>query len=985
MNNRTISHYRIIRPLAVHTHAEVHLAEDLETGDRVALKLFPAGSAADPALLERVESCARLARELVHPNIVRCLDHGAAGDQIFIVLEHLDGTTLAERLKSGPLSIEGAVALALQLAVALDRIHSRGLVHRDLKSSNVMLCSDGNARLLDLDLLERAEAERPGPAAILSGTPAAFSPEQARGRPLDGRTDIWSLGVLLYEALTGRRPFSGRKPVDVLYQILHEAPTEPSRWNRAIPPRLEAVVLKCLEKDAADRYASAAGLASDLRALAPVPVDGVVRQPSAALWAIPEARRRRRVLAGVAMAAGLALALALVGWMTRGAVSRAHGDARNGWFSTPSGERVAAVAFLGFSPADTTRTDDACLATSLDWAVEENLVAPPCLRLLNRRYVQDVRRRVLKVPPGWLDRRVAVDVARTAGAACLVHGVVDHAGAAHRAEWEVVDAGNGRRPSHGRESDGDARALEARVVKGLLVTLGRRMGRASGLQDHVVTLPAWSADVLAHYEAGQTAYWAGRRGDAVQEFKAATAIDSTFALGWFGLSQSLTSLWEIREARAVAERAWRLRSHLSVRERLRLEAWKAWINGQDPEADAIHRELLERWPDDWNSLYDRGHHLFALGFFPEAESALATGVRFFPEDQDMKDMLTECRLCMGEIPDPVTTYLEYMQRFPEDAWAWNFLAGAWLSAGNPDSAETCYRRQLQLNADSTSAILGLATCRWNRGDAEAAVAMLRGYMNRLSGDRQLEQVNAAGKVVDILDGSGRFAEARRTAEDVLRRTKRGFPNVEAEQILANTLVHSGRYREILARYPLKPEGSGLAAWRATYFRGAVLAELGRLAEAREALRVLEGYPEWHAVRRKLCLLLRLKLAHAEGDAGNARKALTALRDRNSWQCREWSARVLALEGKLPEAVVELRNLLTARPGDFRLHYELGLLYERLGQPADAAASYRAFLAGWSKADPGLARVADARRRLAGLVGRASQSAGPLSSAGAPSF
>jgi serine/threonine protein kinase len=260
---------------------EVFLAEDLKLGRKVALKTLPAEFTNNKERLRRFQQEARAASALNHPNIMTIYEIGGEGAENFIAAEHIEGETLRERLKRGPVDIDETLDVAQQTAFAISAAHETGILHRDIKPENIMLRRDGIVKVLDFGLAKLTEeyvASRmqietnlstlvqTNPGTIL-GTLEYMSPEQARAQEMDARSDVWSLGCVIYEMVTGRAVFARKTSADTLAAILGEEPQSLASLNPAAPVELQTLVTKTLQKKRRDRYQTVKELLTDLRAL----------------------------------------------------------------------------------------------------------------------------------------------------------------------------------------------------------------------------------------------------------------------------------------------------------------------------------------------------------------------------------------------------------------------------------------------------------------------------------------------------------------------------------------------------------------------------------------------------------------------------------------------------------------------------------------------------------------------------------------------
>src|SRR5262245_30556506 len=283
--DRAISHYRLLELLGRGGMGEVWRAEDTQLPRTVAVKLLPAHLATDREAAERLLREARAAASVDHPGVVAVYEAGFFGDRPYLVMQRAEGETLGARLARGPLPPAEAFEIGRALADALAEVHALGIVHRDLKPDNVVLTTRG-PKILDFGLASLRDSPNLTVSDAVVGTPRFLSPEQLKGAPYDSRADLWALGVMLYEMLTGTPPFAGHSFEETSFQVLHHAPPPPTQLRPELPAEADYVVMKLLRKEPTKRYARAEDLIGDLESLL-APSAGGAREDAEATTQTP--------------------------------------------------------------------------------------------------------------------------------------------------------------------------------------------------------------------------------------------------------------------------------------------------------------------------------------------------------------------------------------------------------------------------------------------------------------------------------------------------------------------------------------------------------------------------------------------------------------------------------------------------------------------------------------------------------------------------
>jgi len=616
MIGQTILHYRIIEKLGGGGMGVVYEAEDLKLGRHVALKFLPESLTGDPKSLERFTREARAASQLNHPNI--CTIHGIEdnGSHPFIVMEKLDGESLKQHLAEHAMEIEEVLNVGVQVADALAASHAKGIVHRDIKPANVFLTPGGQVKVLDFGLAKLVHAAGPevdGGAdqsltavGVIPGTALYLSPEQARGETMDARTDLFSLGVVLYEMATGQRPFASSNSWMILDAVLHLKPAPPRDLNPNVPIELEGIIGKALEKDRVRRYQSAAEIRSDLALLRRATESGDAKTAASKVAklrvATPTFGRNSRLQTYLLVAmAGLFLAV-LVPMGTWWYKHRAA--------SISEHQKAIAVLPLADLSGDSTRE---YLADGMTEELITQLGRITSARVISRQSVMQFKGS--KMTPAEIAQKLKVDE--------VVEGSVVQSGNRVRVTARLVDAAGGRLVwTNEYERDlRDVLSLQAEVTQAIASEIRAKLNpqeQARLAKPRPINPEAYEAYLKGRFQW----YSISKQGidDAERYFQLALEKDPDYALAYSGLAD----VWAMRadsgyaapsetlpKAKAAALKALQLddtlaEAHISLAN-IEAEYERDW-----PAAERNFRRAIELNPNSADAHFFYADYLISL-------------------------------------------------------------------------------------------------------------------------------------------------------------------------------------------------------------------------------------------------------------------------------------------------------------------------------------------------------------------------------------
>jgi tetratricopeptide (TPR) repeat protein/predicted Ser/Thr protein kinase len=972
MIGKNISHYKILEKVGEGGMGVIYKAHDTKLDRTVALKFLPKDLAFDDEAKTRFIHEAKAASALDHPNIATVYEIDEVEGESFISMAYVEGKSLKELAGGSPLPMDKVLDLAIQIAAGLGEAHEHDIVHRDIKSDNIMVTPKGLVKIMDFGLAKLRGVSRVTTLGSTLGTIAYMSPEQAKGADVDHRSDIFSFGVVLYEMITGHLPFSADHEAALLYSIVNTDPKPLHELRSEIPVRLEEIVSRAMEKDLPERYQSMREMLADLKGLR----DGLrAATVTAGIGGISAGRprsNRSKVLVPLAAVAVVAAGL-LIG--IRIQIGRQPA-------AEAAGHRLAIMYFENLAQPD----DPGKLGEIVTNLLITDLSESRQVQVVSSQRLYDILKQLGREGEKVIDRNVASQVAEKAGAKWMLLGSIPQVEPRTILLGQLIDVSSGDVVASQRieaASDDDVFALVDRMTIAIKDDLSLPSASLSEADLPVADVTTHSEEAYRYFLEGEDLIIKFYGYDALRSFQKAVELDSTLAMAYAYMGTIASNIGDERAWEWIAS-AKRHSDKTTEMNRAFIDYVEAHFLRDYPRIIEICERTLERWPDNKDARFSLGR--VYQNSLERPEVAISHYLKVL--EMDPLHKLTYNQLAyayndLGEYEKSIWAINKYISIAPGEANPYDSRGDIYAQNGKLDLAIESYREALEIKPDMYITIADLGVLYIFKRDYAKAESTFRELFS--SSDKSVRsqgrfhmaliplhqgKLKEAAKTLDEgisadeMEGVAGIAYAQKHFQRAYIQNEWGDPNsaLRGYEVWLGILdkirpLDAVKGRHIYVRF-LAENGLLEEAERVT-------AELKRDIESKDPVKI--GY-YWSA---------NSFLERSRGDSSAAAESMRKALETRSWN--DFPGLLLAgrsflEDGDLGEAVEYLErasSIYSDLRGDLgiwstKVHYFLGLAYEESGWTDKAVAQYEEFLEIWKDADSDLDEAQDAKERLAAL-------------------